>query len=278
MEDLNKEFKPSTWAINSRTSIFVMTVIITLLGILTYNSLPKESFPEIVLPKIYISTVYPGTSPENMENLVSKPLEKRMKSIAGVKKVTSNSLQNYSNVIIEFNTDVQIPVAKQKVKDEVDKAIAANDIPKDLPAAPNVIDINFSEFPIMFVNLSGNFDLNKLKDYADRLKDRIESLKEITRVDMIGALDREIQVNVDMYKAQVAQISLRDIENSIGYENMNISGGDVKMDGMRRIINVKKEFKNVEELENLIIKSPSGAAIYLKDLAEIKDTFKEQER
>ena len=132
-----KEFKPSSWAINNKTSIFVMTVIITLAGIATYNSLPKESFPEIVIPKIYISTVYPGTSPANMENLVTKPIEKQMKSIAGVKKITSNSFQDYSNVIVEFSTDVKIPNAKQKVKDAVDKA--KSDLPPDLPDRKSVV-------------------------------------------------------------------------------------------------------------------------------------------
>jgi len=275
MKDINKEFKPSTWSINNRTSIYVFTIIITLAGLMTYNNLPKESFPEIVLPKIFVSTVYPGTSPENMENLVTKPIEKQMKSIAGVKKITSNSYQDYSNVIIEFNTDVKTNIAKQKVKDAVDKA-KAQDLPKDLPSDPNVIDINFSELPIMFVNVSGDFDLNKLKNYADKIKDHIEAMKEITRVDIIGALDREIQVNVDLYKVQAAQISIGDIERSIGYENMTISGGTVKMDGMSRAINVKKEFKNIDELRNLIIKSPNGASIYLKDLADVKDTFEEQ--
>jgi multidrug efflux pump subunit AcrB/uncharacterized membrane protein YhaH (DUF805 family) len=138
------------------------------------------------------------------------------------------------------------------------------------------MDINFSEIPIMFVNVSGDFDLNKLKNYADKIKDRIESMKEITRVDMIGALDREIQVNVDMYKAQAAQISIGDIERAIGYENRTMTGGTVKMEGMERTINLKKEFRSVDELGNLIIKSPTGASIYLKDLAEIKDTFEEQ--
>jgi multidrug efflux pump subunit AcrB len=161
MKDINKEFKPSSWAINNRTSIYVLTIIITLIGLVTYNNLPKESFPEIVLPKIYISTVYPGTSPANMENLVTKPIEKQMKSIAGVKKITSNSYQDYSNVIVEFSTDVNIPIAKQKVKDGVDKA--KSDLPADLPHEPNVIDINLSELPILFINLSGDFDLNKLK-------------------------------------------------------------------------------------------------------------------
>ena len=275
MQDLNKEFKPSTWAINNRTSIYVLTVIITLAGIIMYNSLPKESFPEIVLPKIFVSTVYPGTSPSNMENLVTKPIEKHVKSISGVKKITSNSYQDYSNVIIEFTTDVDIPEAKQKVKDAVDRAKV--DLPIDLPKEPNVIDINFSEFPIMFVNISGDFDLNKLKEYAEQLKNRIETMKEITRVDLIGALDREIQVNVDMYKTQAAQISLGDIERAIGYDNMSMSGGTAKMEGLQRTINVKKEFKSVDELKNLIVKSPHGASIYLKDLADVKDSFREQE-
>ena len=275
MKDIIKEFKPSSWAIGNRTSIFVLTIIITLAGLMTYNALPKETFPEIVIPKIYVSTVYPGTSPTNMENLVTKPIEKQIKSIAGVKKVTSNSLQDFSNLIVEFGTDVNIADAKQKVKDAVDKA--KSDLPNDLPHDPNVIDINLSELPILFVNISGDFDLNRLKDYADKLKDRIESMKEITRVDMIGALDREIQVNINMFKAQAAQISLGDIERSIGYENMTISGGTVKMDGLQRTINVKKEFKTVDELQNLIIKSPSGAPIYLKDIAAVKDTFREQE-
>ncbi|MBI3501470.1 MAG: efflux RND transporter permease subunit [Bacteroidetes bacterium] len=275
MEDLNKEFKPSTWAINNRTTVFVLTVIITLAGIFAYNNIPKESFPEIVLPKIYVSTVYPGTSPANMENLVTKPIEKQMKSISGVKKITSNSFQDYSNVIVEFSTDVNIAIAKQKVKDGVDKA--KSDLPNDLPHEPNVIDINFSELPIMFVNLSGDFDLNKLKKYADKLKDKIEEMKEITRVDLIGALNREIQINVNMYKTQAAQISLGDIERAVGSENLNMSGGTVKMEGMQRTLNVKKEFKTIDELKNLIIKSPTGAAIYLKDIAEVKDTFHEQE-
>ena len=275
MKDIIKEFKPSTWSINNRTSIFVLTIIITLAGIFTYFNLPKESFPEIVIPKIYVSTVYPGTSPTNMENLVTKPLEKQIKSIAGVKKMTSNSMQDFSNVIVEFSTDVNIAVAKQKVKDAVDKA--KSDLPPDLPHEPNVIDINLSELPILFVNISGDFDLNKLKNYSDKLKDRIEAMKEITRVDLIGALDREIQVNIDMFKAQSAQISIGDVERAIGYDNMTISGGTVKTGGLQRTINVKKEFKTIEELENLIVKSPNGAPIYLKNIAAVIDTFREQE-
>ena len=117
-----------------------------------------------------------------MENLVTKVIEKEIKSIAGVKKVTSNSIQSFSNVIVEFNTGIDVAQAKQKVKDAVDKA--KNDLPTDLPNDPSVREIEFSEMPILFVNISGDYDLAQLKKYADDLEDRIEALKEITRVDI----------------------------------------------------------------------------------------------
>lgn len=275
MKDIFKEFKPTSWSIDNKTSIFVLTVIITLVGIMSYINLPKEKFPDIVIPTIYVSTVYPGTSPSDMENLVSKPLEKQIKAIAGVKKLTSNSVQDFSNVIVEFGTDVDVPEAKQKVKDAVDKA--ANDLPNDLPRSPNVVEVDFSEMPIMFVNISGDFDLNQLKAYADEVKDRVETLKEITRADIVGALDREIQINVNKYKMEAANVSMGDIERAIAYENKTISGGQVKMDAMKRSISVSGEFKNVEVMNNIVIRSMSGAVVYLKDIAEIKDSFKEKE-
>ena len=275
MNDKFKEFKPSSWAINNRTSIYILTVIITLAGLSTYNSLPKENFPDIVVPQIFVSTIYPGTSPADMENLVVKPLEKQMKGLNGVKKVSSTSQQDFSNIIVEFNTNVDVAVAKQRVKDAVDKA--RNDLPTDLPNDPNVQDINFSDIPIMFVNIAGDYPLDRLKGYADDLKDRIESMKEISRVDIIGALEREIQVNVDMYKAQAALVSMRDIENAIRYENLTISGGTVPMDGMRRSISVKGEFKNVEAIRNIVVLSTEGAPLYLRDIADVRDDYKEQE-
>ncbi|HEX5003114.1 MAG TPA: efflux RND transporter permease subunit, partial [Bacteroidia bacterium] len=275
MIDKFKEFKPSSWSIDNRTAIYVLTVFITLTGLVAYNKLPKENFPDIVVPQIVVNTVYPGTAPTDMENLVTKPLEKQMKSISGVKKITSNSLQDFSNIIVEFNTDVDVAVAKQKVKDAVDKA--GNDLPTDLPNDPNVQDINFSDIPIMYINIAGDYDLSKLKKYADDLQDRIESLKEITRVDMVGALEREFQVNVDMYKAQAAKVSFRDIENAIAYENLTISGGTVAMDGMKRSVSVKGEFSDVGTLGNIVVNSTEGSPIYLKDIAEVKDGFKDQE-
>ncbi|HEX8515331.1 MAG TPA: efflux RND transporter permease subunit [Bacteroidia bacterium] len=270
-----KEFKPSSWAINNKISIYVLTFIIVVWGIKSYNSIPKESFPEIVVPTIYINTVYAGNSPTNIENLVTKPIEKQLKGIAGVKKLNSTSLQDVSVIMVEFNTNVNVPEAKQKVKDAVDKA--ATDLPKDLTAQPNVMEVNFSEMPILYINLAGNMDLNKLKKYAEDMKDRIEGMKEISRVQMVGDLEREIQINVDMYKMQAGNFSNYDIYRAVSEENVNASAGLVPMDGMKRNLTIKGEFTSVEEIGNLVITSGSGARAYLKDIAEVVDGTKEQE-
>jgi multidrug efflux pump subunit AcrB len=253
----------------------VLTFIITIWGIANYNSIPKESFPDIVVPTIYINTVYYGNSPTNIENLVTKPIEKQLKGIAGVKKLNSTSLQDVSVIMVEFNTNMNVSDAKEKVKDAVDKA--ATDLPKDLTRQPNVMEVSFSELPIMYVNIAGNMDLNKLKQYGDDLKDKIEGLKQISRVQMVGDLEREIQINIDMYKMQAANFALSDIQRAVQYENMNISGGLVPMDGMKRNLTIKGEFKTVEEIGNLVVTSGSGAKAYLKDIAEVVDGTKEQE-
>lgn len=277
MSDLKpfKEFKPTSWAIDNRVTIFILSIIVTLAGISVYNSIPKEQFPEIVIPTIYVSTVYPGTSPADMENLVTKPIEKEIKGISGIKKLTSNSLQDFSNVIVEFGTDVNVAEAKQKVKDAVDKA--RGELPNDLPRDPTVLEIDLSEIPIMYINLSGNIELARLKDYAEDVKDLVEGVQTVNRVDVVGALEREVQVDVDMYQMQVAKITMDDIERAIKYENMTISGGSINTGEMKRAIRVVGEFKKVSELENIIITSMPGATVYLKDIARVTDGFKEME-
>lgn len=270
-----KQFKPSSWAIDNKIVVYVLLFIICIAGIRSYNNIPKESFPEIVVPTIYINTVYAGNSPTNIENLVTKPIEKQLKGIAGVKKLNSTSLQDVSVIVVEFNTNMKVPEVKQKVKDAVDKA--STDLPKDLTSQPNVMEVNFSDLPILYVNLAGKMDLNKLKKYADHMKDRIEAMKEISRVQMVGDLEREIQINVDMYKMQAANFSLGDIQRAVQYENMNISGGLVPMDGMKRNLTVRGEFKTVDEIRNLVVTSGSGVKVYLKDIADVIDGTKEQE-
>ncbi len=270
-----KEFFATSWSIDNRTSIYVLTVIITMLGLLSYLSIPKEQFPEIVIPTIIISTPYPGTSPEDMENLVTRPIEKEIKSLADVKKITSKSVQDFSSIVVEFNPTIEVSEAKQRVRDAVDKS--KTNLPSDLPKEPDILQVDLSEIPIMYINISGDYDLQRLKKLADDTKDRIETFKEITRVDIVGALDREIQINADMYKMQAASVSFSDLERAISSENVTISAGTVTSFGSKRTIRVAGQFKSPDEIKNILVKSGSGAIVYVKDIAEVNDSFKEQE-
>jgi len=270
-----KEFKLSSWAIDNRIAIYIFTVFITVAGIMTYINLPKESFPDIVLPKYIITTIYGGNSPENIENTITKPLEKKLKSIPGIKKITSTSLQDVSLIVVEFNSDIKPDKARQDVKDKVDEA--RTDLPADLTKEPQVKEIAFSDIPIMFINLAGPMDLITLKKYADLLKDEIESMKEITEVRMVGAPSREIQINVDMYKMHSSNLTMGDLERAIQAENITISAGNVPVGTQKMTINIKKEFKSTEDIKNILITSQSGAKMYLRDIAEVKDTIAEME-
>lgn len=276
MEKKYKEFFATSWAIDNKISVYVLVFIIAVFGIISYYTIPKEQIPEIVIPMVNINTIYPGTSPSDMENLVTRPLEKNLKSISGVKKITSRSVQDFSAIIVEFNTGIEIKDAKQKVNDAVDKT--KKDLPSD-PSfiEPSVMEIDLSEIPIQYINLSGDIPLDRLKSYADEMQDRIESLQEITRVEIGGALSREIQIDIDMYKMQIASLTFRDVEQAVSLNNMTVSGGNIDLQGMSRSIRVVGEIQNIEELKNIVINTSSGAQVKLKDIAIIRDGYHQPE-
>jgi len=270
-----KEFLPTSWAINNKTSIYVLAILISILGLMNYYFIPKEQFPQVVIPYIIVNTPYPGTSPEDIENLVTRPIEKQLKSIADVKKMTSNSVPDYSSIVVEFDPNISIESAKQRVRDAVDKS--KTDLPSDLPDQPQILDVDLSEFPVMYINISGNYSLDKLKKYADIAQDKIEGVKEITRVDIVGALEREIQINADIFKMQAARVTFSDIERAVANENLTISGGNMNINGTKNTVRLKGQFIKVETLKDIVVHSSGGAYIKLSDIAEIKDDFKEQE-
>ena len=270
-----KEFLPTSWAIDNKTSIYVLAVLISILGLMNYILIPKEQFPQVIIPYIVVNTPYPGTSPEDIENLVTRPIEKQLKSLSDVKKITSNSVPDFSSIIVEFDPKISIPDAKQRVRDAVDKS--KTDLPNDLPDQPQVLDIDISEFPVMYINISGNYSLDKLKKFADIAQDKIEGVKEITRVDIVGALEREIQIEADIFKMQAAKVTFSDIERAVAGENITISGGTINTNGTKNTVRLKGQFQTVNQLREIIVHSSSGAYIRLSDLADVKDDFKEQE-
>lgn len=272
-----KEFKYTTWSVNNKTSIYLIMLFFSLAGLFQFVTLPKEQFPDIVIPNIYVQTIYVGNSPKDIENLVTRPIEKQIKGITGAKitKFTSTSQQDFSAIIVEFDTKVKTEVALQKVKDAIDKA--KQDLPTDLTEEPTALEVNLSDQPIMYVNLSGDYDMTRLKKFADDMKDQLEEIPQINRIDIVGAPEREFQINVDNYRMQTAGITFDDISNAVSRENMDISGGLLDVGSMKRNLQLKGQFKTAFDIEKVIIRNTGGAPIYLKDIAVVKDTTKDAE-
>ncbi len=273
--DKFKEFFMSSWAIDNRVTTFVLTGIVVLLGIISFNSLPKENFPEISIPTIYIGTPYPGNTPENIEKNITYHIEKELKSIEGVKKIKSQSIQDFSVVIVEFETNVDIDEAKKDCQEAVDNS--KSNLPTDLPADPFVQDIDLSQVPIMFINISADLSADILKEYSEDLQDKIEQLSEIRRVDLLGVQEKEVQVDIDLVKMQSKGIAMGDVANAISSRDVLISGGSVTIGQKDYSLQVDGKFKTVEEIRNVIVRNSRGAPTYLKDIADVNLAFKDVE-
>ena len=277
-KNVNKEFKLSSWAIDNPSVVYVMIGIFFFLGLSAYFDMPREDFPEIKETKIYISTPYPGNTAEDIERLITDPLEDKLKNISNVVEITSTSQEDYAIITVEFDEDISVEAAKQKVKDEVDSEKASEDWPtfNGAKVEPNVFDLNLSEeIAIMNINLTGDYPVERLKAYGEYLEDRIEDLPQIKKVDIRGAQEKEVEIAVDVYKMMASQVSFNDILQAIGNGNMTLSAGNLVNSGQRRTIRILGEIESPKALENFIIKSENGA-VYLRDVANI--SFKDKEK
>jgi len=278
-KSVDKEFRLSSWAIDNKTTMYVLIAVILFLGGSAYFSMPRESFPEIKETKIYISSLYPGNTAEDIEKLITDPIEDELKTVSNVVEITSTSQEDYSMIIIEFDENISVEGALQKVKDEVDSKTAGEDWPtfNGAKVEPNVFDLSMSEeIPILNINISGDYPVDKLKEYGEYLEDEIEGLLEIKQVDIRGAQEKEVEVAVDIYKMMAAKVSFNDIINTISNENMTTSAGNLITSGQRRTIRIVGEIDRPNELENFVVKSENGNPIYLKDIAKV--SFKEEDK
>ncbi|MDN3643129.1 efflux RND transporter permease subunit [Lutimonas halocynthiae] len=276
---LDKEFGLSSWAINNKTTIYVVILIILFSGLSAYNSMPRESFPEIKETKIYVSSVYPGNTAEDVEKLITDPLEEKLKTVSNVVEITSTSQEDYSMVIVEFDENINVDDAKQKVKDEIDSETAGEDWPtfNGAKVEPNVFELNLSEeMPILNINISGDYPVEKLKKYAEYLEDEIEGLQEIKQVDIRGAQEKEVEIAVDIYKMMAAKVSFDDVLGAINNGNITMSAGNLVSSGQRRTIRIIGEIEDPSDLDNFVVKSENSSPIYLKDIAKV--AFKEKEK
>lgn len=277
--NLDKEFALSSWAIKNKTTIYVAMALILFFGISAYFSMPRESFPEVKETKIYVSSIYPGNTAEDIEKLLTNPLEDKLKTVSNVVEITSTSQEDYSMIVIEFDEGIAVELAKQKVKDEIDSETSGEDWPtfNGAKVEPNVFELSLSEeIPILNINISGDYPVMKLKEFGEYLQDEIENLPEIKKVDIRGAQDKEIEVAVDIYKMMASSVSFNDITSAIANGNMTMSAGNYVTSGQRRTIRILGEIEEPSELNNFVVKSEDGDDVYLKDIADI--TFQEKEK
>ncbi|MFT6796363.1 MAG: multidrug efflux pump [Maribacter sp.] len=277
-KNADKEFGLSSWAIDNPSVIYVMIVLFLIIGYQGYQSMPREDYPEIVETKIYVSTPYPGNTAEDIERLLTDPLEDRLKNVSNVVETTSTSQEDYSIITVEFDEDITVEQAKQKVKDEVDGEKAGEDWPtfNGAKVEPNIFDLNLAEsFPIMNVNFTGDYPVEKLKEFAEYLEEEIENLPEIKQVDIRGAQKKEVEVAVDVYKMMASKVNFQDVIGAISNGNMTMSAGNIKTSEQRRTIRVLGEIEKPEELNNFVVKSDNGP-VYLKDIANVY--FQEKEK
>mgnify|MGYP000220875453 CR=1 FL=1 len=264
-----KQFGLTTLSVNNRKTVFLIAALIFIAGLSAYISMPKESFPELVIPEIYVGTPYPGGSPEFIEDKITAPFEKEFNSIKDVKEITSTSIYGYSSIKIEFNFNISIEEGRRKVQDAIADARAKPEFPS-LDFEPTIREVDFSEMPVMNINLSGNYTTDDLKKYGEVLEDQIEALSEINAVDIRGIQEKKIKIELKKYEAEAMQVSFNDVINSIRSENVTMPGGEILLGGKNRSVRIEGEFQDVEEIKNIIVKSEGGEnEIYLHEIANV---------
>ncbi len=267
MKDNKRTFSLTNLAVDNATSVFLLTIMIFIFGLFAYDQVPKEQFPEVKFPQVFVNTPYFGNSAADIENLVTRPLEKELQSVDGLKNLTSTSIQDFSVITVEFNADEDIDEATRRVKDAID--LAKPELPSDLDTDPTVLEISASDFPIVTVNMSGDFSPDDLRRYAELMEDELEDIDGVNDVQLKGVQEREIEIAVDVRKLESLQLSFQDIENAVGGENLTLSGGEIVNNQVRRAIRVVGEYDDAEELANTIIKNEKQRLVYLRDVATV---------
>ena len=268
--DRFKEFGPTSFAVDHRTSVVVLLVIIVVLGLYSYVTTPQESFPEIEIPTLVVNTLYPGVAPADVESLVTRPLEEDLSTISDIKVMTSTSVEGYSSIVIEFETTVNLDEALASVREKVD--LAEPDLPPEAEE-PMIVEINFSEVPVIQVNLAGAYSLVRLKEVGEDLQDRLEQIPAVLRVDLRGGLEREVAVNVDLSRLQYYNVSISDVIEAIASENVNIPGGAIDVGSSNYLVRVDGEFRDPALIGDVVVALVDGRPVYVRDVASVDFGF-----
>jgi multidrug efflux pump len=268
-----KEFALTSFALAHRTSVVALFIIISFAGLVAYRTIPKESSPEIAIPMVAINTVYPGVSPADMETLVTRPIEDELNTISDVREMVSTSVEGYSSITVEFSVGTDLNEAIQKVREKVD--VAKPKLPSDAED-PTIVEFNFSEWPIMQINLAGEYGLVRLKEIGEALEDRIEQLPHVLRVDLRGGLEREVKVDIDLPRLKYYGLAISDVVDAIRNENVNVPGGSIEVGALNYLVRVDGEFVDPGIIEDLVVGTFDGRAVYIRDVASVDFGFAER--
>ena len=260
-------------SVNNRVTLFFIMFALLIVGSSAYISLPRESSPDISIPLIYVQTVYPGAAPAEVEQQVTRILERELKGVDNLKELRSSSLEGISIVEVEFVSGLDMDVARQKVRDKVD--IAKTDFSTEVEE-PMIQEINFSDFPIIQVNLSGAVGAVTLKNLAEDLEDLIESVPGVLRATLVGGLEREVQVNVDPEKLRIFGVGLEDVVLAVSKEHLSIPGGDLKLGDFSYAVRLPGEVKDPLEIAGFVVKTVDKNPIFIRDIATVSFGFKER--
>jgi len=269
-----KEFRLTSFAVDHPTMIGVLTAIVLVMGVTAYIGIPKESSPEIVIPNIIVNTLYPGVAPKDIETLLTQPLEDELNTIGDVKEITSISTEGYSSINVEFNAGVDMNEALARVREKVD--IAKPDLP-EAAEEPQIVEINFSQFPIMQVNVSGPYSLVRLREVAEDLQDALEQIPSVLEVQLSGGLKREVKVDVDLAKLKFYDLAFDDVVKAIRRENVTTPGGTIDVGEMKYLVRVPGEFETTAPIADIVVKTRSERPVYVRDLAHVDFGFKDRD-
>ena len=261
-------------SIRHRLTVYVLMIVILIGGVSAYTSLPRESFPEVEIPLIVVYTGYLGASPQDVETLLTRPIETELKGLTGVKEIRSSSSDGLSVIEVEFNPDVDLDTALQKVRERVDFAKA--ELPLDIDDEPRVQDVDFSQIPVLVVSLSGEIGLAELKETAEALKDDIEAIVGVNRVTVVGGREREVHVYVDPRRLSAYELGLADVINAVQRENLTVPGGEIDVGRLRYLVRIPAEISEPRELESFVVEVRAGVPIYLRDVASVVYGFEDE--
>lgn len=266
----------SRFSINQSLFVNLVSVIIIIFGLIVVFGMNREIFPNVDFDIVSITTIYPGATPLDVEKLITVPIEKELKEVDGIKEIKSSSSGGASFITVKIDPDES---DKKKVVNDIKSAVdSVKNLPKDIYEDPKAIEVSTKQYPIIEVSLSGDMSERKLQYYVDGLQDELEDIYGVAKIRKAGYRDREIQVLIDPEKMHESYVSFDEISEALSSRNISLPAGEINTETTEYSIRTTGEFYTTEEVENIIIRSnDAGNWLRIKDIAEVKDSFKKED-